>query len=90
MTKYSVDIWTEEGGWETVGLFSHKASKQGMMSFAKEQLCHTSKAEDVAIVDMDTGEVLWNWTIVDESDADIYDDADETFYDPYLGCDVFD
>lgn len=95
MTKYSCDIHTIEG-WETVALFSDKASLAAMTAFALAQYdCGNSleaPCDAVNVIDMDTGEILWDsysyfHDVDDFEPADIDDDCG---FDPYEGCFTFD
>lgn len=93
MTKYSVDVFVN-GNWETIGLFSDNVSLSAMTAFAMEQFQNGNSvdcpAEDIAVIDMDTGEVLWDWDEDCWETVDIPDDVDESNYDPYMGCDFYD
>jgi hypothetical protein len=89
MTKYSCDIHTAEG-WEGIALFSDKASIPAMICFADQQFdlgnSIDSPADNIRIVDMETGELIFDWE--DEHywpDDDLNCDNDMGF-DPYMGC----
>lgn len=64
----------------------------------------TTPGKDMIIVDLNTGEVLWSWQSAQDGEYDPYDvewddhywddespidDVDESNYDPYTGCDVY-
>lgn len=93
MINYSVAIFANDV-WETVAFFQDKAKFDAIIAFCVNQFESSSSAENIAIIDTDTGEVLWNWC--DDWDNDDYDDEpydspyDELNYDPYMGCDFYD
>ena len=64
MTKYAVDIFRNRN-WETIALFSDEVCLDAMIAFAGEQFNNgnslTTPAENIAITDMTTGELLWDW-----------------------------
>ena len=90
MTKYSVNI-LNDGNWESLALFAHNCDFDAMIDFCNRQFdCGNSlytPAEDICIVDMDTGEIAWLWSDDhpewDDEPADIDSDCG---FDPYLGC----
>lgn len=89
MTSYSVDVYSEKNGWESIALFSDKVSENAMIQFCREVGNDPMMgAEDVAIVAINTGEIVWNL----ESDyPDEEDDWDrEMGFDPYEGCYTYD
>lgn len=94
MTKYSVSIWNDEH-WKSIALFDDTCSIGAMIDFCVAQfMCGNSldtPAENIAITDMETGEVVWDWES-DQSESEDYfpDDVDESNYDPYMGCDFYD
>lgn len=92
MTKYSVSIETETS-FQPVALFDELASMDAMIAFAEYQFENGNSLEtpgiNVRILDLTTGEVVWDWREENEY-CDIPDDVDETFYDPYAGCDMYD
>lgn len=77
MTKYSC----RKNG-EGIALFADDVPLDAMIAFAlsvTENCC-----ADTDIIDMDTGEIVFSMVW-----REAPDDVDESFYDPYLGCDVF-
>ena len=92
MTKYSVSIWNNET-WESIALFSDAADFDAMVDFCMRQFENgnslSTPAENIAITDLTTGEIVWNWL---DSVKEFYpedDYVDESNYDPYLGCEVY-
>ena len=95
MTKFAVDVYYNEH-WESIALFADTASLDAMIAFAETQFENgnslTTPGENICIVDTTTGEVLWDWESAEETyNPDDYfpDDVDESFYDPYSGCDFY-
>lgn len=77
MTKYSC----RKNG-EGIALFRHNVPLSAIIDFATT--VYKMWKEDVDVIDLDTGEIIFlkTWD-------EIPDDVDESFYDPYLGCDIF-
>lgn len=87
-TRYSVSIY-RDGEEESIALFSDKASISAMIMFADSQFdCGNSltcPADNIRIIDMETGEVIFDWQ--DEHSWDEPDWIDDDMgFDPYLGC----
>lgn len=99
MTKYSVSVllWDE---WEGFALFSDKVSLESIVQFCIKEFEHNDRiilGDNIAITDMETGEILWDYNSdyrfpdslpLDPDDPDcgfFFDEADMGF-DPYLGC----
>lgn len=64
MTRYAVEIF-RNGNWDSIALFSDEVSLDAMVAFSGEQFNNgnslTTPAENIAIVDITTGELLWDW-----------------------------
>lgn len=64
MTRYAVDIF-RNGNWDSIALFSDEVSLDAMVAFSGEQFNNgnslTTPAENIAVIDMMTGELLWDW-----------------------------
>ena len=100
-TKYSVNVFANNS-WEGIALFNDKVSLNAMIEFCVTQFQNgnslTIPADDITIVDMDTGEMMWTWSTdyVEDDEDEYYDDEpydspyDELNYDPYMGCDFYD
>ena len=89
-TRYSVEI-VANGKSESIALFSDKASLSAMIAFADQQYdCGNSltcPCDDICIVDMETGEIVFDWN--DEHSWDDNEPSwidDDCGFDPYLGC----
>lgn len=82
MTKYSC----RKNG-EGIALFADDVPVDSMIAFAMSvcENCH----EDVDIIDMDNGELIFamEWEEEHEPAPDFEPDVDESNYDPYMGCD---
>lgn len=95
MTKYSVDIHTN-GNWESIALFSDKASLPAIEEFCLAQFENGNSlfapADDIRIMFLDTTEVLWDWESYCEEEAydDDWDYNEDMGFDPYEGCYTFD
>ena len=72
-TKYYVSVWNGES-WEGIALFSDKCDIDAMIMFCTHQFelgnSITTPAENIAITDIDTGEVLWDWIGDSQDDLD--------------------
>ena len=90
MTRYSCQVYVN-GNWEGLALFADTASIDAMIHFCDEQFDLvnnlTMPAEDICLVDMETGEVLWCWS-EDHPDVNEEDwgENEDCGFDPYLGC----
>ena len=64
MTRYAVDIF-RNGNWDSIALFSDEVSLDAMVAFSGEQFNNgnslATPAENIAVIDMMTGELLWDW-----------------------------
>lgn len=83
MTKYCMMTYND-GEWTSQALLSDGIDFDAIKDFANALYMGNDFA-DVAIVDNETGEVLWNG--VDAEDYDEPGDIDDDCgFDPYLGC----
>lgn len=86
MTKYSMEIYDIElHCWTPVALFSDLLPHEALQEMCNTMWNNVDNAGKIAVIDMDTGEV------VAECDPEISDDHwnncdDDCGYDPYLGC----
>jgi hypothetical protein len=83
---YSIQIYRmNAGSWETLAMFTptifDEMVEAGRAMFVNPLL----SAENVAIVDDLTGEVLWDACSEDE-DCEPADIDDDCGFDPYMGC----
>ena len=87
-TKYSINTYND-GEWTGVALFADTIDTRIIIDTACAIYENSNDYADVAVIDMDTGEVLWNGV-----DAEEYDDPDfedwgfneDDGFDPYMGC----
>ena len=88
-TRYSVEILIN-GNWEGIALFSDKASLSAMEMFADQQFdCGNSltcPCDNICIVDMETGEIVFDWNDEHGWDDEYAEVDSEVGFDPYLGC----
>lgn len=61
MTKYSVTVLTKDYNWESIAIFSDTADLKAMKMFAYTQY-EISGARNIHLVDLDTGEILFDRT----------------------------
>lgn len=85
-TKYSFDVLdAETHDWTSIALFADIVPEGVLVDAALAIWNDIEGAADFAIVDMDTGEILWN-----AADAQEYEceepDYDECGFNPYMGC----
>ena len=82
--KYEIDIHYN-GFWETIAHFSEKVSIEIIIAFAVAQFENgnslTTPADNIAVVDENTGEVLWDWRdgLSDPSAFILETNSDEAF-----------
>lgn len=85
-TKYSLDVLDAETRvWTSVALFSNILPIEVLADMGRTMWNNVDGAEDVAVIDLDTGEVVWYYT------ADAWQDEpdncdDDCGFDPYMGC----
>lgn len=83
---YSIEIYRmNAGSWETLAMFDPVVFDE-MVEASKAMFVNPLlSAENVAIVDDLTGEVLWDACSEDE-DCEPADIDDDCGFDPYMGC----
>ena len=85
MTKYSLRARTSnQSEFEGIALFSHKVPLSAIYECGRTCFFDMDDVQAVDCIDLETGEILFEINVDETSD-----DVDESFYDPYLGCDVF-
>ena len=84
MTKYAIMTYND-GEWTGQALFSDALDFGGIEAYAMALYMGTDFA-DVAIVDNETGEVLWNGVDAEDYDHEPGDIDDDCGFDPYMGC----
>lgn len=105
MTKYSVAVF-HDGEQTGIALFADSVNFHAIVAFCYEQFeCGnslTTPGENIAITDLDTGEILWNWQSaqsgaydeewLDEDCCDDNDPYDVEYDDHYWddGCPIED
>jgi hypothetical protein len=85
-TKYSMEVLDAENReWTPVALFSDIIPVDTLAEMGRTMWDCVYGAEDVSIIDMDTGEVVWCHTddTTDDSDWNYNEDMG---FDPYMGC----
>lgn len=82
-TKYSIDVCAD-GEWETIALFSDVVPLSIMTNCARDTWDNVENASDVAVLDMDTGEILYSAAA--ERDYEPADIDDDCGFNPYEGC----
>lgn len=60
MTKYAIDIFRGED-WEPIALFSDEVSLDAMVACAGAQVNADDSIINTRVIDMTTGELLWDW-----------------------------
>ena len=89
MTKYSLRARTgNQSEFEGIALFSHTVPHSAMYECARTVFFDGDDVQAVDCIDLETGEILFEIDVMAVSNS-VDDDVDESFYDPYLGCDVF-
>lgn len=89
MTKYSLRARTgNQSRFEGIALFEDTVPLSAMYECGRTCFFDGDDVQAVDCIDLDTGEILFEIN-VDVILDDVPDDVDESFYDPYLGCDVF-
>lgn len=86
-TKFALDVLdAETANWETIALFSDIVPLGVMANCGRDVWDRIEGAANVAVTDMDTGEILWNAVDDQEYDCEPADIDDDCGFDPYLGC----
>lgn len=90
MTKYSIDVF-DGNKWKPVALMADTADFEAMTDFCVRQFDNgnsmTTPAENIAIIEIETGEVLWDYAhnfAPDDCEPDDWDA--EMGFNPYEGC----
>lgn len=87
MTKFSFDILdAETHEWESVALFSDIIPNEVLIDMAWALWNDVDGAADLAIMNMETGEIVWNAADAQEYDYEPADIDDDCGFDPYMGC----
>lgn len=60
MTKYAIDVFRGED-WEPIALFSDEVSLDAMVACAGAQVNADDSILNARVIDMTTGELLWDW-----------------------------
>lgn len=86
MTKYSVST-LHDGEWTGIALFADNVSFEAMEAFCLSHLDRGNALDDIKIIDLTTGEVIWSISYVISIEEEDYEpDYDETCFNPYEGC----
>ena len=89
MVKYSINLMdAETDEWSTVALLCESIPIGVVADMCIALWNDVEGAGDVAIVDEDTGEVVWSYAVERErEELDEFNDCDfDCGFDPYLGC----
>jgi hypothetical protein len=78
-----LDAETRE--WTSLALFSDALPEDEIIGMALTLWLDVSGADDLAIINIETGEVVWNAANREDDDPDWGYNEDMGF-DPYLGC----
>lgn len=85
-TKYSMEVFdAETREWTPVALFSDIVPVEVLADMGRTMWSNVDDAGDIAITDMDTGEVVWCHTDDTWQDEPAWID-DDCGFDPYMGC----
>jgi len=85
-TKYSMEVLdAETREWTPVALFSDIIPVDVLADMGRTLWNDVDGADDVAVIDIDTGEVVWCHTDDTWQDEPAFID-DDCGFDPYLGC----
>ena len=85
-TKYSLDVLdAETREWTSVALFSDIVPVDVLADMGRTLWDDVDGADDAAVIDMDTGEVMWCHTNDTWQDEPAFID-DDCGFDPYMGC----
>lgn len=87
MMSYELSIWTAANGWEKIAIFDPTVVQEMIGTGRAIAVNPLIGAENVAIIDHMTGEVVWD-SCSEAKDEDYEpDNIDSDFgFDPYLGC----
>jgi len=91
-TKFSATVCLDRNtpdNWIGVALFSSDTPVHAMFNFCNAFANH-SAVVGIRVVDMDTGEIIFDWWDEDNADPEPSDDDLEMGFNPYLGGYDFD
>lgn len=87
MMSYELSIWTAANGWEKIAIFDPTVVQEMIGTGRAIAVNPLIGAENVAIIDHMTGEVVWDSCSEAEEEDYEPDDIDSDFgFDPYMGC----
>jgi len=87
MMSYELSIWTAANGWEKIAIFDPTVVQEMIGTGRAIAVNPLIGAENVAIIDHMTGEVVWDSCSEAEDEDYEPDDIDSDFgFDPYMGC----
>lgn len=88
--NFSITYWTNDKEWEDPFCYSNI---NDAFAAVKEEIDVRQQAVGAHIYNTETGELyvtcISDNTTSSEEDCSEWDDVDESNYDPYLGCDVY-
>ena len=85
-TRYSMNVLdAETNEWEGIALFSDLFTTEALKAVGRSTWEEIEGAANLAIVDMDTGEAVFD--AVDDAALDLdWGYNEDCGYDPYMGC----
>lgn len=87
MMSYELSIWTAANGWEKIAIFDPTVVQEMIDTGRAIAVNPLIGAENVAIIDHMTGEVVWDSCSEAEDEDYEPNDIDSDFgFDPYMGC----
>lgn len=88
--SFLVCYWNDDSEWEDANPYS---TIDAAMEAAENEIDVRQVAIGAHIIDAETGEIYvtcyWDDNSIPEEDYGPWDDVDESNYDPYAGCEVF-
>lgn len=89
--SFIVSYWNDDSEWEDAYPYS---TIDAAMEAAKNEIDVRQQAIGAHIIDVETGEIYvtctWDENDIPEEDYGPWDDdVDESNYDPYAGCDMY-
>lgn len=89
--SFIVSYWNDDAAWEDNNPYS---TIDAAMEAAENEIDVRQQAIGAHIIDAETGEIYitctWDESDIPEEDYGYWDDdVDESFYDPYAGCDMY-
>lgn len=90
MMSYELSIWTAANGWEKIAIFDPTVVQEMIGTGRAIAVNPLIGAENVAIIDHMTGEVVWDSCSETEEDSEDDCDYEDPNFDVYAGGNIFD